>query len=144
VWDFFEVIASVPYEQVLDRRVMPGARWFDGARVSYAEHALRAAAHRPGDVAIVARSQTRDRVELTWGELADQVARARAGLRRLGVGVGDRVAAYSPNIPETIVGFLAASSLGAIWTSCAPEFGVQAVLDRFTQVEPTVLIAVEG
>jgi acetoacetyl-CoA synthetase len=144
VWDFFDVRASVPYERVLDRRVMPGARWFDGARFSYAEHALRAAEHRPGDVAIVARGQTRDRIELTWGELADQVARARAGLQRLGVGVGDRVAAYSPNIPETIVGFLAACSLGATWTSCAPEFGVQAVLDRFTQVEPTVLIAVEG
>jgi acetoacetyl-CoA synthetase len=144
VWDFFEIRASVPYEQVLDRRVMPGARWFDGARFSYAEHALRAAEQRPREVAVVARGQTRDRVEVTWGELADQVARARAGLRRLGVGVGDRVAAYSPNIPETIIGFLAASSLGAIWTSCAPEFGVQAVLDRFTQVEPTVLIAVEG
>lgn len=144
VWDFFEVRASAPYDTVLADRSMPGASWFDGARFNYAEHALRAAADRPGDVAIVGVSQTRDRIALSWGDLADQVARARAGLRRLGVGEGDRVAAYLPNIPETIVAFLATSSLGAIWTSCAPEFGVQAVLDRFTQVEPTVLLAVEG
>lgn len=144
VWDFFDVRASVPYERVLSERVMPGARWFEGARFNYAEHALRAAGERGAEVAIVARSQTRDRVEVTWDELTEQVARARAGLQRLGVGRGDRVAAYLPNIPETIVGFLAACSLGAIWTSCAPEFGVQAVLDRFTQVEPTVLLAVEG
>jgi acetoacetyl-CoA synthetase len=96
------------------------------------------------DVAIVGRSQTRDRIELTWDDLVDQVGRARAGLQRLGVGPGDRVAAYLPNVPETIVAFLAACSLGATWTSCAPEFGVQAVLDRFSQVEPTVLLAVEG
>ena len=89
-------------------------------------------------------SQTRDRFELTWAQLVEQVGRARVGLQRLGVQQGDRVAAYLPNIPETIVAFLATASLGATWTSCAPEFGVQAVLDRFTQVEPTVLLAVEG
>jgi acetoacetyl-CoA synthetase len=144
VWEFFGVRASVAYEQILEARIMPGARWFTGARLNYAEHALRTAGVRPDDVAIVAVSQTRDRIALTWGELASQVARARAGLQRLGVGEGDRVAAYLPNIPETIVAFLATSSLGATWTSCAPEFGVQAVLDRFTQVEPTVLLAVEG
>ena len=144
VWDFFGVSASVHYDTVLADRSMPGARWFDGARFNYAEHALRAATHRPGELAIVGVSQTRDRIALSWADLAGQVARARAGLRRLGVGEGDRVAAYLPNIPETIVAFLATSSLGAIWTSCAPEFGVQAVLDRFTQVEPAVLLAVEG
>ena len=89
-------------------------------------------------------SQSRERTETTWAELTDQVARARTGLARLGVGPGDRVAAYLPNIPETIVAFLATASLGATWTSCAPEFGVQAVLDRFSQVEPTVLLAVSG
>jgi acetoacetyl-CoA synthetase len=123
---------------------MPGARWFEGARFNYAEHALRAAGGRGPRSRSSPQRQTRERVEITWAELAEQVARARAGLQRLGVGSGDRVAAYLPNIPETIVGFLAACSLGAIWTSCAPEFGVQAVLDRFTQVEPTVLLAVEG
>ena len=144
VWDFFDVRVSEPYTRVLDGRVMPGARWFPDARLNYAEHALRAAAERGGDVALVGVSQTRERTELTWAQLVEQVGRARAGLQRLGVAPGDRVAAYLPNIPETIVAFLAACSLGATWTSCAPEFGVQAVLDRFTQVEPTVLLAVEG
>jgi len=144
VWDFFEVQASEPYRRVLDARAMPGARWFEGARLNYAEHALRAAGDHVADVALVGVSQTRDRIELTWAELVEQVARARTGLQRLGVDAGDRVAAYLPNIPETIVAFLAACSLGATWTSCAPEFGVQAVLDRFTQVEPEVLLAVEG
>jgi acetoacetyl-CoA synthetase len=143
IWDYFEIWATEPYDQVLDRPVMPGARWFAGARLNYAHHVLRWADERADDVAIVGRSQTRDRVELTWHELAEQVARARCGLRSLGVGEGDRVAAYLPNVPETIVAFLAACSLGATWTSCAPEFGVQAVLDRFAQVEPTVLLAVD-
>ena len=144
VWQFFDVRSSAPYSRVLDGRAMPGACWFDDARLNYAEHALRACEQRGDEVALVGVSQTRDRVEMTWAELADQVGRAGAGLVRLGVRQGDRVAAYLPNIPETIVAFLAVSSLGATWTSCAPEFGVQAVLDRFTQVEPTVLLAVEG
>jgi acetoacetyl-CoA synthetase len=144
IWDFFDVDAAVPYRAVLDRNVMPGAHWFAGARLNFAHHAMRWADTRHDDIAIVGRSQSRDRVVLTWGELADQVARARCGLQRLGVGEGDRVAAYLPNVPETIVAFLATCSLGATWTSCAPEFGVQAVLDRFAQVEPTVLVAVDG
>lgn len=144
IWDFFDVEADPTYDTVLDRNVMPGAHWFGGARLNYARHALRHAEVAPDAVAIVGRSQARDRVSMTWGELAEQVARARRGLELLGVGQGDRVAAYLPNIPETIVAFLAAASLGATWTSCAPEFGVQAVLDRFVQVEPTVLIAVDG
>lgn len=144
IWDFFDVVSSTPYDQVLDRRVMPGARWFAGASLNYAEHVLRSGEGRDDELAVVARSQSRDRIELTWADLAEQVGRARAGLQRLGVREGDRVAAYLPNIPETIVAFLAACSLGAVWTSCAPEFGVQAVLDRFTQVEPTVLLGVSG
>jgi acetoacetyl-CoA synthetase len=144
IWEFFRVESATPYAQVLDQRAMPGARWFGGASLNYAEHVLRSGTGRPADLAIVARSQSRDRIELTWGELVDQVARARAGLQVLGVRRGDRVAAYLPNIPETIVAFLAACSLGATWTSCAPEFGVQAVLDRFSQVEPTVLLGVTG
>ena len=144
VWDWFGVVSSAPYETVLESRSMPGATWFPGARLNYAEHVCRMAAHRPDAVAVVGVSQSRDRVELTWADLVDQVRRARAGLVRLGVGEGDRVAAYLPNVPETVVAFLAASSLGAVWTSCAPEFGVRAVLDRFRQVEPTVLLVVDG
>jgi acetoacetyl-CoA synthetase len=143
IWEFFHVDATVPYRSVLDQRLMPGAHWFGGAELNYAHHVLRWAGDDADRVAIVGRSQSRDRIELTWGQLADQVARARVGLGRLGVGPGTRVAAYLPNVPETIVSFLAACSLGATWTSCAPEFGVQAVLDRFAQVEPTVLLAVD-
>jgi acetoacetyl-CoA synthetase len=142
VWEFCDVQAHAPYERVLGRREMPGTQWFPGVRLNYAEHVLRAG--RPGEPAIVARSQTREDVELSWDELGDQVARAAAGLRRLGVGPGDRVAAYLPNIPETIVAFLAVASLGAVWSSAAPEFGARSVVDRFAQIEPKVLLAVDG
>ncbi|HEY6066468.1 MAG TPA: acetoacetate--CoA ligase [Thermoanaerobaculia bacterium] len=139
--DYFEITLHAPPERVLASRVMPGARWFPGSTVNYAEHALA----RAGEVAIVARSQTRrEDVVLTHAELADQVARAAEGLRRLGVGRGDRVVAYLPNVPETIVLFLATASLGAIFSSCAPEFGPRAVADRVRQIEPKVLIACDG
>jgi acetoacetyl-CoA synthetase len=128
----------------LDNTSMPGAVWFPSGTLNYAEHALAGAGDAPDRIAVVAHSQTRPRAELTWNELADQVARCRAGLLRLGVGRGDRVVAYSPNIPETLVAFLAAASLGAIWSSCAPEFGVRAVADRWSQIEPKVLITVDG
>jgi acetoacetyl-CoA synthetase len=140
IWEYFGVRAHTPYRRVLGRATMPGAEWFPGATLNYAEHAVR----RDRGVAVVAYSQTRDKVELTWTELADQVVRARAGLRRLGVGRGDRVVAYLPNIPETVVAYLAAASLGAIWASCAPEFGARGVVDRFAVLAPTVLLAVDG
>jgi acetoacetyl-CoA synthetase len=141
IWDYFGVVAHAPPAGVLPVRVMPGARWFPGATINYAEHTLARAA----DVAIVARSQTRGAdVTLTRAELADQVARAAAGLERLGVGRGDRVVAYLPNVPETIVAFLATASLGAVFSSCAPEFGPRAVADRVRQIEPRVLIACDG
>ncbi|SEF20026.1 acetoacetyl-CoA synthetase [Amycolatopsis pretoriensis] len=139
VWDHFEVRGS--YDRVLGSAGMPGAEWFPGAELNYAEHMLGGAGD---DLAVVAHSQTRASLSLTSGELADQVARARAGLRRLGVGRGDRVAAYLPNIPETLVAFLACASLGAVWAACAPEFGARSVVDRFAQIEPTVLLAVGG
>jgi acetoacetyl-CoA synthetase len=123
---------------------MPGVTWFPGGTLNYAEHALAAASTRPGDVAVVARGQTRPPNELTWAALAEQVHAVAGGLRRLGVFAGDRVVAYAPNITETLVAFLAASSLGAVWSSCAPEFGVRAVIDRFAQIEPNVLVAVDG
>ncbi len=120
---------------------MPGARWLPGARMSYSAHALRQEWTGP---AVVGISQARERVEVSYDELRDQVARARAGLVRLGVEPGDRVAGYMPHVPETIVAFLATASLGAVWLSCPPEFGPRAVVDRLGQVEPTVLVAVDG
>ncbi|HEY7464835.1 MAG TPA: acetoacetate--CoA ligase [Candidatus Limnocylindria bacterium] len=129
---------------VLADRAMPGARWFPGATLNWAERALRLARRGDDEVVMVARSQTRDRQELTAAQLRDAVARTRAGLRRLGIGPGDRVAAFLPNVPEAMIGLLATASLGATWTSCAPEFGVRSVVDRFSQVEPKVLLAVDG
>jgi acetoacetyl-CoA synthetase len=142
VWDFFDVRASQPYERVLGRREMPGAQWFPGARLSYAEHFFR---DRDDDaVAIRHAAELRELSEWTWGDLRDQTARIASGLRRLGVGPGDRVAAYMPNIPETIAAFLASASIGAVWSSAAPEFGARSVIDRFAQIEPKVLLGVDG
>jgi acetoacetyl-CoA synthetase len=143
IWDFFGVRAHAPHERVLATREMPGARWFPGARLNYAEHLL-GTDEDTDRVAVVARSQTRGPIELTFGELRDRVARARAGLQRLGVGSGDVVVAYLPNIPETLVAFIATASLGATWAACAPEFGARSVLARFGQIEPKVLLAVGG
>jgi len=143
IWDFYEVRAHTPYDRVLGSRGMPGAEWFPGARLNYAEHMVG----RDEDldaVAVVARSQSRGPLELTFGELREQVARARAGLEGLGVGPGDRVVAYLPNIPETLVAFLASASLGAIWATCPPEFGARSVLHRLGQLEPKVLLSVAG
>ncbi len=136
VWEWCDVVGT--YERVLTSHDLPGARWFEGAQLNYAEHARR------GVGGIIGRSQTRDRVELPADELRRQVAACRAGLQRLGVGRGDRVVAYLPNVPETIVAFLATASLGAIWSSAAPEFGPQAVIDRFGQIEPKLLFVVDG
>jgi acetoacetyl-CoA synthetase len=128
--------------RVLERDAMPGAVWFPDARLNYAEYLLGMA--RPGEPAIVSASESRPLAELSWDDLRDQVARCAAGLRRLGVGRGDRVVAYMPNVPETVVALLACASIGAIWSSCAPEFGTPTVVDRFKQIEPKVLIATEG
>jgi acetoacetyl-CoA synthetase len=142
LWDYFDIAATTPPTATLAARTMPGAQWFPGATLNYAEHALR---HADGDkVALVSYSQTREPTQLTFNELRDQVARARAGLQRLGVTKGHRVVAYMPNIAETVVAFLATASLGAIWSSCAPEFGTRSVVDRFKQIEPTVLLAIDG
>jgi acetoacetyl-CoA synthetase len=144
VWDHFEVIARDLPTADLAEATMPGARWFPGATLNYAEHALRLPGRKPDDVVVVGRSQTRAPVQLTAAELRDQVARCRAGLVRLGVRRGDRVAAFLPNVPETIVALLATASIGAVWSSCAPEFGPRAVIDRFGQIEPRVLLAIDG
>ncbi|MBW3659027.1 MAG: AMP-binding protein, partial [Actinobacteria bacterium] len=141
VVDHFDVHFVDEPTAVLADPSMPGAVWFPGATLNYAEHALRETGDRP---ALVARSQTRDEVVLSFDELRDRVARAAAGLRRLGVREGDRIAAYAPNIPETTVAFLAAASLGAVWSSCAPEFGTTSVVERIAQIEPKVLLVVDG
>ena len=142
IWDFFEVRASAPYTDVLPNRAMPGARWFPGAELNYAEHPFR---DKPDDeIAVLHASELRELGRLTWGELRDQVARTAAGLRELGVERGDRVVAYLPNVPETLVAFLATASIGAVWSSCSPDFGASSVVDRFAQIEPKALFAVDG
>jgi acetoacetyl-CoA synthetase len=142
IWDFFGVRASAPYSRVLAERVMPGASWFAGAELNFAEHVFR---DKPAEqVAVVHASELRELGELRWRELGEQVAGAAAGLRALGVERGDRVVAYMPNIPETLVAFLATASIGAIWSSCSPDFGASSVIDRFAQIEPRVLLCVDG
>ncbi len=143
IWEFCGVRASRPYERVLDSREMPGARWFAGAELNYAENLLLRD-RDPGEVAVLHASELRELDTLTWGELSAQVAAAAGGLRVLGVRRGDRVVAYMPNIPETLIAFLAVASIGAIWSSAAPEFGARSVIDRFAQIEPKVLLAVDG
>jgi acetoacetyl-CoA synthetase len=140
LWQWFDIEGG--YERVLGSRDMPGAEWFPGASLNYAERLFAEA--RPGEAAILHATESQPLAEVTWEELADQVARCAAGLRRLGVGRGDRVAAYMPNVPETVVALLACASIGAVWSSCAPEFGTPTVVDRFKQIEPKVLIATEG
>lgn len=142
IWDYFEVVHDGEYEQVLSTREMPGAKWFDGTSLNYAEHIFRG--RDENQVAILAAAETRPLEEITWGDLRRRVAAAAAGLKALGVGPGDRVAAYFPNTHETIVAFLAVASIGAAWSSCSPDFGAGAVTDRFAQIEPKVLFAVDG
>ncbi|HXA55535.1 MAG TPA: acetoacetate--CoA ligase [Solirubrobacteraceae bacterium] len=197
VWDYFGVLWSRPYLEVVDARTMPGACWFGGAELNYAENILcdrsgetrafgagrfedasgasvspsgppfgqhprfdrsretrvdlnprfgqRAGRPRdPGLTAVLHASELRELGELSWGELAARVAAVAGGLRALGVGRGDRVVAYLPNIPETLIAFLATASIGAIWSSAAPEFGARSVVDRFGQIEPKVLLAIDG
>jgi acetoacetyl-CoA synthetase len=142
IWDYFDVQASTPYEVVLGSRGMPGAEWFPGARLSYAEHVFRD--RDDAEVAIRHASELRGLSEMTWGELRSLTAWIAGGLRELGVGPGDRVVAYLPNIPEAMAAFFACASIGAVWSSCSPDFGVRSVVDRFAQIEPKVLFAVDG
>jgi acetoacetyl-CoA synthetase len=140
VWDYFEVIGDRGDGPVLSG-TMPGATWFAGSSLNYAENALR----RTGEgIALVFVSEDGGRQELTWAGLREEVARVRTGLLRLGVGRGDRVAAYLPNIPQALIACLATASLGAIWSAGSPDFGVPSIVDRFKQIEPKVLIAVDG
>ncbi len=144
VWDHFGVISETDPGPALADESMPGARWFPTARLNWSEHCLRLAGRDGSDTVLVARSQTRPRITMTADELRAEVGRVRTGLHRLGVGRGDRVAGFLPNVPEAVVALLATASLGAVWTSCAPEFGVRSVVDRFSQVEPKVLLTIDG
>ncbi|MEV4340225.1 acetoacetate--CoA ligase [Streptomyces sp. NPDC049590] len=144
VTEWFDVRFSTPYTRVLGDRAMPGARWFPGATLNYAEHALRAAADRAAEPALLCVDETHEPRPVTWSELRRQVGSLAAELRALGVRPGDRVSGYLPNIPQAVVALLATAAVGAVWTSCAPDFGARSVLDRFQQVEPVVLFAVDG
>jgi acetoacetyl-CoA synthetase len=140
IWDHFELIGNRG-TAVLSDSAMPGAKWFQGSTLNYAENMLTG----PGDqIVLIAKSQTRQRITFTRAQLREQVAAAARGLHELGVAKGDRVAGYLPNIPEAVIAMLATASIGAVWASCAPEFGTQGVIDRLQQVAPTVLIAVDG
>ena len=142
IWEYFQVSADGKPDQVLASREMPGARWFEGTALNYAEHVFR---DRDDDeVAILHASELRELDELTWGELRESVARVAEGLRALGVSRGDRVVAYLPNNPEALIAFLATASLGAIWSSCSPDFGPSSVVDRFAQIEPKVMFTIDG
>ncbi|MCW2706009.1 MAG: acsA1 [Blastococcus sp.] len=136
------VLPDVPDDEVLTDRGMPGAVWFSGTTINYAEQAFRNASD--DHPALIAVAEGAEPVEMSWASLRGQVGAFAATLRRLGVQRGDRVAGYLPNVPEAVIAFLAAASIGAVWSSCAPDFGSRAVLDRFAQIEPTVLVAVDG
>ncbi|HVB23589.1 MAG TPA: acetoacetate--CoA ligase [Ktedonobacteraceae bacterium] len=142
VWDYFHIQASHPYTAVLAKRTMPGAQWFPGATLNYAEHVFRnATSDRP---ALMVRSERHEMREVSWDELRQKVGAVAHALRAMGVQRGDRVVAYMGNIPETLIAFLACASMGAIWSSCSPDFGTSSVIDRFKQIEPRVLFAVDG
>ena len=142
IWEYFHIKTSKPYKSILNGHTMPGAQWFSGAELNYAEHVFRnATSNRP---ALVFQSETKPLTEISWEELYRKVSTVVEALRTLGVQRGDRVISYLPNIPESAIAFLATASLGAIWSSCSPDFGTRSVIDRFQQIEPKILFAVDG
>ncbi|MCP4689284.1 MAG: AMP-binding protein, partial [Desulfobacterales bacterium] len=142
MWEFAEIIGSREAGQVVDDPAkMPGAKWFPGARLNYAENLLR---HRDDRTALVFKGEERAPVRMTYAELYDAVARLAASLRSIGVESGDRVVGFMPNMPESIIAMLAAVSIGATWSSCSPDFGIKGVLDRFGQIKPKVLFTANG
>ena len=143
IWDFFDVLGERGTAPVLTGQ-MPAASWFSDSTTNYARNALRRAKEDPDRIAVRFSAETGRAGELSYGELSREVARVRAGLQAIGVSPGDRVAAYLPNSPEALIAMLAAASLGAIWTSCSPDFGAHSVIDRFAQISPKVLLAVDG
>lgn len=144
LWDYFGVKSPTPYEKVLNARKMPDAKWFAGASVNLAAPVFNYHLDEPERPAIIHRSELRELYQLSWAELRDQVSRVAGALREMGIKPGDRVASYMPNIPETVIAFFACASIGAIWSSCSPDMGHRSVIDRFKQIEPKVLFAVDG
>ncbi|APE42535.1 acetoacetate--CoA ligase [Sulfitobacter alexandrii] len=144
IWEFFDVRASLRPEKLLVRRQMPGAEWGTGARLNYVDQVMKHAEGREDATALIVQSETVGRREITWGELRRQVASVAAHLAEMGVGKGDRVVAILPNTDTALIAFLATASIGAIWSLCAPDMGHVAILDRFKQIEPKVLIAQDG
>lgn len=142
IWEYFDVMAHSPYQSVLSHPEMPGARWFEGSTLNYAEHVFRQA--NETHPALIFQSETQPLTEVSWAELRAQTAAMAAFLKAQGVEKGDRVVAFLPNVPAATIGFLAACSIGAIWSSCSPDFGASSVVDRFQQIEPKVLLAVDG
>ena len=140
IWKFSGIKSSAPYTKVMGEPKMPGTKWFEGARLNFAENLLR---FRDDRIALIARAEGKPRREITYRELSEQVSQVATAIKRAGVEPGDRVAGYLPNIPETVIAMLAATSIGAVWSSCSPDFGVQGVIDRFGQIEPKVLFAVK-
>ena len=142
VWEYFDIISYTPYRHILSNGAMPGARWFDGATLNYAAHIFRRKSDRRP--ALVFQNEQQGLVEMSWTELEAQTAALVQFLRQAGVQRGDRIAAFLPNIPQAITAVLATMSLGAVWSSCSPDFGSNSVADRFVQIEPKVLITVDG
>ena len=142
MWEFADIIASKPYDQVIeDVTKMPGARWFSGARLNFAENLLR---YRDDRVALIFKGEAQESIKITYAELYDEVARLAKSLREAGVQTGDRVVGFMPNMPAAIIAMLAAASIGAAWSSCSPDFGIKGVLDRFGQIKPKVLFTANG
>ncbi|NHN36524.1 acetoacetate--CoA ligase [Pseudomaricurvus alcaniphilus] len=145
IWDYFEVISDTPYKRVIDELKMPGAKWFEGSKTNYAEHLLRHEAEaKPGKVAFYHSTETRSLATMSWQEVGDQVRKLATRLRELGIKPGDRVVSYMPNVPETAIAMLATTAIGAIWSSAAPEFGANTVVERFGQIEPKFIFAGDG
>ncbi|MFA7680111.1 MAG: AMP-binding protein, partial [Pigmentiphaga sp.] len=142
IWDYFDIQADGSPEPVLASRSMPGARWFPAARLNYAEHVFRQ--RTPERPALLARGEGNELRQVSWEELEHAVGALAATLKALGVQAGDRVASFMPNVPETVIAFLACASIGAVWSSCSPEMGASVVLDRFQQIEAKVLFAVDS
>lgn len=141
-WDFAEIIHSKPYDEIIDDAAkMPGAKWFKGARLNFAENLLR---YRDDRVALIFKGEDQPSIRVTYAQLYDEVARLARSLRELGIRPGDRIVGFMPNMPESIIAMLAATSLGATWSSCSPDFGIKGVLDRFGQIKPRVLFTANG
>ena len=142
LWEFFQIKSSQPHSQVLTDRKMPGAQWSTGAELNYAEHVFRN--YSPDYPALIFQSEIQPLTHVSWDELYQKVSSVAAALRGMGIQRGDRVVSYMPNIPQTVMAFLACASIGAVWSSCSPDFGTRSVVDRFSQIKPKALFAVDG